>query len=133
MTENQDKTSDAKLRGTRVLLADDEAHVRVYLKFLLTRMRLDVVGEAANGDEAVRLYRELRPDIALLDLNMPVKTGEEALKEIMTEFPGARVIMLSSLADRETVETCASLGAINYIRKDCKPDEMREIIEESLA
>lgn len=112
----------------RVVIADDESHVRVFLRFAANTMGLVVVGEAGNGDEAVEIYRKTKPDLILLDLNMPVKTGEVALKEIRVEFPDARVVMLSSSADRESVEECAQLGAAYYIRKDCPFEEMKEIL-----
>jgi two-component system chemotaxis response regulator CheY len=119
-------------RKRRVVLADDESHVRVYLRFLLAGMGLDVVGEATNGLEAINLFRDKKPDLILLDLNMPIKTGEEALQAIKTEFPDARVVMLSSLADRESVEMCLNLGAAGYIRKDSSLNDIREIIKETL-
>jgi two-component system chemotaxis response regulator CheY len=111
-----------------VVITDDEPHVRVFLRFAMNNMGLTVVGEAENGDQAVEIYRRLRPDLLLLDLNMPVKTGEAALREIRNEFPTARVVMLSSSADRESVEECAKLGAAFYIRKDCPFEEMQEIL-----
>jgi two-component system chemotaxis response regulator CheY len=112
----------------KVVITDDEPHVRVFLKFAMNNMGLTVIGEAENGDQAVEVYRKLQPDMLLLDLNMPVKTGEAALREIRSEFPSACVVMLSSSADRESVEECAQLGAAHYIRKDCPFDEMKEII-----
>lgn len=115
-------------RKHKVVITDDEPHVRVFLRFAMNNMGLTVVGEAENGAQAVDVYRELRPDLLLLDLNMPVKTGEAALRDILSEFPDARVVMLSSTADRESVEECAQLGAAHYIRKDCPFEEMKEII-----
>jgi two-component system chemotaxis response regulator CheY len=116
----------------RLLIADDEQHVRTYLKTLAADLNLDVVGEAANGQEAVAQCRKLAPDLMLMDLNMPIKTGEEALAEIMAEFPATTVVMLSSVADRESVEACMRLGAANYIRKDCSFNEIHDIIRETL-
>lgn len=116
----------------RVMLADDEAHARLLIKAVLRATDCDVVAEATNGDEAVALYRRHRPDLLLMDLNMPVRTGEEALRTILTEFPGARVIVLSSMTDRESVETCLELGAVNYLRKDTPHDEIRAAVNEAL-
>lgn len=115
-------------KSRKVVITDDEPHVRVFLRFAMNNMGLTVVGEAENGDQAIEVYRKLRPDLLLLDLNMPVKTGEEALREIRSEFPDARIVMLSSTADRESVEECALLGATHYIRKDSPFEEMREIL-----
>ncbi len=116
-----------------VLLADDELHIRMMLSTLLRNMGLDVVGEAVNGEDAVRRYRETQPYLLLMDINMPVKTGEEALREIVGEFPEARVILLTSMADLKTVETCLEAGAFNYIRKDSPLEKIQEAVREALA
>lgn len=115
-------------RNKTVVIADDEAHVRLYMKALLKTLNFDVVGEAKDGVEATTVALDKRPDLVLLDLNMPTRTGEEALEDIMTEWPTARVVMLSSVADRLSVEHCLALGALHFIRKDCSPAEIRAII-----
>jgi two-component system chemotaxis response regulator CheY len=115
-----------------VVIADDELYVRVVIRSILDSLQLNVVGEAANGEEAIRVFHDKKPDLLLLDVNMPLKTGEDTLRTILNEFPEARVIMFSSVADRDSVERCLELGARHYIRKDCPPDEMRRIIREVL-
>ncbi len=115
----------------KILLADDETHIRMLLKSLLTSMNYEVIAEARNGQEAVEQYRKMKPDMVLLDINMPVKTGQEVLKEIMADFPDALVIMLTSFADRETVTECISLGAANFIRKDTPVDQIKALIHET--
>jgi two-component system chemotaxis response regulator CheY len=115
----------------RVLIADDEGHIRMLMKAVLTSMQYQIVGMATNGQEAVELFSKEKPDLLLLDINMPLKTGEEALREIMDAFPDAFVIMLTSVADRGSVENCISLGAIHYIRKDTPITEMKAIIQET--
>ena len=112
----------------RVILADDEHHVRAFLRAVLKGSGIVIVAEASNGAQAVALFRQHRPDLLVMDLNMPVLTGEEALKQILAEFPEARVVILTSMADRESVESCMELGAVNYLRKDCPPDEIRDVI-----
>lgn len=119
------------VRLPRVVIADDEPHIRLLLKRALTLMNYTVVGEAINGIEAVEVFRRERPDMLLLDINMPLKTGEEALKEIIAEFPDALVVMLTAVADVCTVETCLGDGASNYIRKDTSLPEIKRLIEES--
>jgi len=116
-------------RKLRVLIADDEPHIRLLIKTVMTSMNAEIVGEAKNGGEAVEVFRNEKPDITLLDINMPIKSGEDALKEIMEAFPDAFVIMLTSVADMMTVEKCLGLGAANYIRKDTPIPEMKEIIK----
>ncbi len=116
----------------RVLLADDEPHVRLTMKAVLTKAGMDVVGEAADGDEAVAQYRLLRPDLMLLDINMPFKTGEESLKEIMDEFPNACVVMLTSVAEMRSINACLTIGASNFVPKDSSLDEILETIRDTL-
>jgi two-component system, chemotaxis family, chemotaxis protein CheY len=117
----------------RVLIADDEPHVRVLLRAILKSMNCEVVGEAANGVETVELFKTLKPHLLLLDINMPLKTGYEVLEEILADFPSALVIMLTSVTDLESVEKCIELGAANYIRKDTPTAELKSIIKETFA
>lgn len=117
----------------RVVLADDETSIRAMLKALLSTINLDVVAQASNGNEAVEFYRKEKPDVLLLDINMPVKTGIEALRDIMREFPDAVVIMLTSVVDTAAITQCLELGASNYIRKDTAIANIKQIINETLA
>jgi two-component system chemotaxis response regulator CheY len=115
----------------RVLIADDEAHIRLIMKKVVKSINCKLVGEAQNGIEAVALCRQSNTDIVLLDINMPKQTGTESIKEIKELQPNALIIMLTSVADVETVDECLKLGAYNYIRKDTPIKEIRQIIVES--
>ncbi len=115
----------------KAIIADDEMHIRLYLRRILESMNMEVVGEATNGKEAIELFRKKKPNFLLLDLNMPVKNGDEALKEIMIEFPEALVIILTATVDKTTVETLIDLGASNFIRKDTSIAEMKKILKET--
>jgi len=115
----------------RVLLADDEIHIRAMMKAVIKIMGYDVAAEAANGQEAIDRFREVKPDITLLDINMPVKMGTETLKEIIAAQPGACVIMLTSVSDLSSVQECIDFGAANYIRKDTPIAEMKTAIAET--
>ena len=115
----------------RVLIADDETHIRAMIKALLKTMNAEVIGEASNGRQAVELFEEHLPDLLLLDINMPVKTGEEALAQIVEKHPDALVIMITSLADADSVERCMDLGAANFLRKDTPLEEMKVIIRDT--
>ena len=108
----------------KILLTDDEAHIRKFLGLVLKRMGTPVIIEAANGLEAVALYRQHKPDLVLMDVNMPVLDGLLALTQIKKDDPDALVVMLTSLTNRQTVEQCASLGALDYLRKDLPRDEL---------
>ncbi len=114
-----------------MIVADDEGHCRVLMKAVLASMNCDVVGEARTGDEAIELYRKYRPNLLLLDVNMPVKTGDEVLEELLGEFPDAFVVVLTSVTDMESIEKCISMGAANYIRKDTPVAEIKTIIKET--
>lgn len=117
----------------RVVIADDELHVRTILKEILSALNCDVIGEAASGLEAVELFRVHQPDLMILDITMPLLSGEEVLMMIMTEFPDALIIILTSMTDENSVNACLDLGAANYIRKDTPLEEIKGIIQETLS
>ena len=119
-----------KIENCRVAIADDEAMIRYALKSIIKSLDMDCVGEAMNGQEAVALYAQEKPDIMFLDINMPIKNGDEALKEIRARFPKANVVMLTSVAETETVKKCIQDGAINYILKTNPLDKIKIMIEE---
>jgi two-component system, chemotaxis family, chemotaxis protein CheY len=121
----------AEARKLRVLIAEDESHSRLFLKAIVTSMNCEVVGEACNGIETIESYRQLKPHMLLLDINLPNKTGEEVLKEIRAEFPRAFIIVVTSVSDQETVEKCIDLGAANYIRKDTPIADIKLAIKET--
>ena len=114
-----------------VLLIDDETHIRLLIKRVLTNMNCEVVAEGKNGEEAVALFQQHSPHITFLDINMPVKSGIEALEEIKNIDPDALIIMLTSVDESSSVEKCRELGATNYIRKDTSLDNMKLIIKET--
>ena len=115
----------------RVMIVEDEDHVRTLIKTVVKNMNCEIVGETNNGKDAVSMYRELKPTMLLLDINMPIKSGKQALAEIRKKFPNTFIIMLTSLTDSETVEDCIKLGATGFIRKDLPIDEMREVIKKT--
>jgi two-component system chemotaxis response regulator CheY len=115
-------------KKVRVLLADDEKHVRQLIKAVLMSLSCEIVGEVENGEQAVLAYREKQPDVVLLDVNMPVKDGLWALREIRKIDGDAVVIMLTSLSDMDTIRSALELGATQYIRKDTPVNELRKIL-----
>jgi two-component system chemotaxis response regulator CheY len=118
----------------KILLTDDEPHIRKFIGLLLKKFGEPQILEAADGVIAVKLYEQEKPDLVLLDVNMPNMDGLQALAEIQRLDPEAIVVMLTSLANRQTVEECVRLGAIDYLRKDTPRDELTvqltRIIEE---
>ena len=112
-------------RRTKVLIVDDHLMVREGLKFLLsTALDLDVVGEAANGAEAVELVPLTEPDVVLMDIVMPVMNGADATARIKEAFPSVQVIALTSYADGELVEQTLRAGAISYLLKDSRSEAL---------
>ncbi|MEO5354543.1 MAG: response regulator transcription factor [Magnetococcus sp. XQGC-1] len=118
-------------KKVRVLLADDEAHIRQLMKGVLLVMKAEIVAEAGNGIETLALFRTHKPDITLLDINMPRMDGLQTLKSIQEESPGAVVIMLSSLATLGVVQDCLDAGAYDFIRKDTPIAEIKVIIKKA--
>lgn len=109
----------------RVLIADDHHVVRRGLLFFLkTQKDIEVVGEAKNGVEAVRLVEELNPDIVLMDLVMPEMDGIEATKQIKARWPEVQVIILTSFSDKDHVLPAIEAGAAGYQLKDIEPDDL---------
>jgi len=101
---------------TRVLIAEDEALIRLDLREMLEEEGFEVVGEVADGASAVRLARELRPDLAVLDVKMPVMDGIEAAEEISRERLSA-ILILTAFSQRELVERARRAGALAYLVK----------------
>ncbi|WP_096551975.1 response regulator [Ureibacillus thermosphaericus] len=109
----------------RVLIADDHHVVRRGLLFFLkTQKDIEVVGEAKNGMEAVRLVEELNPDIVLMDLVMPEMDGIEATKQIKACWPEVQIIILTSFSDKDHVLPAIEAGAAGYQLKDIEPDDL---------
>ena len=108
----------------RVVIVDDHAMLRAGLEQLLAgEPDLDVVGTAASGDEAITLVRELRPDVVLMDLQMPGTDGVRATREIVTEEL-ADVLVLTSYSDAERIVGALDAGALGYLLKDAEPEEV---------
>jgi two-component system response regulator NreC len=112
-----------------ILIADDHGIVRTGLKLLLERVEdMQVVGEAADGREAVRLARELKPDIVIMDIGMPLLNGLEATAQIVREDERAGVIILSMYTDESYVVRALDAGARGYLLKDNADDDIERAI-----
>jgi two-component system response regulator NreC len=113
----------------RILIADDHGIVRTGLRLLLDRMAdMQVVGEAADGREAVRLAAELKPDVAIMDIGMPLLNGLEATAQILHVDPRIRVIFLSMYTDEGYIVRALDAGARGYLLKDNADEDLERAI-----
>ena len=118
------------MEQTRVLLADDHTLFRKGIRTILEQMQnIEVVGEAASGQEAVDQAQELVPDVILMDIKMPVISGIEATQHILQENPHIGVILVTMFDDPESVFSGMRAGARGYVLKEAEPEELRRAIE----
>ena len=117
-----------------VLVVDDHAVVRAGLEALLvTAGDVALAGTAENGQEAVEAYRDLAPDVVLMDLSMPVLDGVAATRTIVGDDPAARVIVLTSITEDRRILDALAAGATGYLLKDAGPDELLNAIRAAAA
>jgi DNA-binding NarL/FixJ family response regulator len=113
----------------RIVIAEDQELVRRGTALLLSlQPDMEVVGQAADGVEAVELAQELRPDVVLMDLHMPRKSGVAATRDLSQSLPGTQVLVLTTLDDDETVFAAVRAGAHGYLLKDASEPELLETI-----
>jgi response regulator NasT len=118
--------------AVRVVIAEDEAIIRLDLKETLEEEGYEVVGETGRGDDAVRLVREHKPDIAILDIKMPGMDGLTAAREITTER-GAAVLILTAFSQRDLIEQARDAGALAYLVKPFQKSELIPAVEVALG
>ena len=117
----------------RLMLADDHRMLREGLRRSLTDEGFDVVGEASDGEEAVRLADSLRPDVVLMDVTMPDVDGVEATRRIHQQLPDVRVVMLTMHADQSVIAEALRAGASGYLVKDCSTDEIADAVRQAAS
>ncbi len=117
----------------RILITDDAMFMRVTLKNILSGAGFEVVGEATNGRESVRLYNELKPDLVTMDITMPEMDGIQALKEIRNGDPNARVVMCSAMGQQNMIVEALSSGAKEFIVKPFSPEKVTDTVNRVLA
>lgn len=119
---------------TKVILADDHKILREGLKTLLMQQNdVEVVGEAGDGFETIRLCNALQPDLVIMDIGMPSLNGIEACKRILSENPKIKVLALSMHSDKQFVINMFKAGASGYLLKDCAADELKVAIQTILG
>ncbi|WP_353892085.1 response regulator [Proteinivorax hydrogeniformans] len=116
-----------------VLIVDDAAFMRMMIKDILTKNGFEVIGEAANGKEAVEKYQELSPDLVTMDITMPEMDGVQALQEIKKMDDGARIVMCSAMGQQAMVIEAIQNGAKDFIVKPFQGDRVLEAIQKALS
>ncbi|GAQ19167.1 chemotaxis protein CheY [Oceanobacillus picturae] len=116
----------------RILVTDDAAFMRMQLKDIVTKLGHEVVGEAENGQVAVDMYQEVKPDLVTMDITMPEMNGVEALKEIKKLDADAKVIMCSAMGQQGMVVEAIQAGAKDFIVKPFTADRINEALTKAL-
>lgn len=117
----------------KILLVDDAKFMRIILTNILKKAEHEVVGEAENGKEGVRKFRELAPDLIIMDITMPEMSGIEAVKEIKKESPNAKIIMCSAVGQQKMVAQAIEAGAKDFIVKPFVEGRVFEAINRVLS
>ncbi|MGW3209098.1 response regulator [Streptomyces sp. NPDC001135] len=134
MTDQANSAGSAAGSTIRVLLADDEEMIRHAIRLILRHVDdIDVVGEAVNGAEAVRLTAEHRPDVVLLDIRMPVLDGLAAIEPLVALDPRPQVVMLTTFGDDENVTRALRAGATGFLLKDEGSQELIRAVRAAAA
>ncbi len=115
------------------MIVDDAIFMRTMLGDILRQASFEVVGEAATGEEAVDMYRELEPDLVTMDIVMPGKGGIEAVREIMDDAPDAKILMCSAMGQQALVIEAIEAGARDFIVKPFQPSRVLEAVERVLG
>lgn len=119
--------------GSRILVVDDAAFMRMMLKDILEKNDFQVVGEAENGQMAVDKYRELEPDLVTMDITMPEMDGIEAVKQIRSVDANARVVMCSAMGQQAMVIDAIQAGAKDFVVKPFQPERVVEAVSKALS
>jgi two-component system chemotaxis response regulator CheY len=118
--------------AVNVLIVDDLAFIKIVLRDIIEKSGFRVVGEASNGEQAIVLYQDLRPDVVLMDITMPGMDGLTALKRIREIDPAARVIICSALGQQRLIVQAIQLGAKDFIVKPFQPERVVSALKKAL-
>jgi two-component system chemotaxis response regulator CheY len=116
-----------------VLICDDALFMRTMLAEIMEQAGFEVVGQASTGAEAVRMYRELKPNLVTMDIIMPDMGGIEAVKSIISEFPDANIVMCSAMGQQALVIEAIQAGARDFVVKPFQPARVLEAVQRVLG
>lgn len=117
----------------KILIVDDAAFMRMMLVDILVEKGFEIAGEAEDGEEALRLYGELKPDLVTMDIIMPGSGGIDVIKDILNEDPQAKILMVSALGQQALVKEALEAGAKGFVVKPFKPEKVIEEIQNILG
>lgn len=116
-----------------ILVCDDAAFMRMMIKDILIKNGYNIIGEAENGRKAIDQYRNLSPDLVLMDITMPEMNGIEALREIMRIDADAKIVMCSAMGQQAMVDETAQFGAKGFIMKPFHPEDVIETVKKVIG
>ena len=111
-----------------VLVVDDALFMRTTMKRMLENHQFEIIGEAANGFEAIEQYNKLQPDVVTMDITMPGMTGIEAVKEIISKDPSAKIVMVTALGQQKLIVDALESGAKDFITKPFDPVQLVQVL-----
>lgn len=117
----------------KVMIADDSDAIRLVLQDILSIGNHEIVAEATNGDEAIKKFSQVLPDVLLLDLAMPKKDGLMVVKEIMSKHPNAKVILITASDNQNVINECLKAGATAFISKPFDFGHVLKLIDELIS
>ncbi len=119
--------------GKRILIVDDAAFMRMILKDILVKNGYEVVGEGENGLDAIEKYKDLKPELVLMDITMPEIDGIQATRQIKSEFSDANIIMCSAMGQQSMVVEAIQAGALDFIVKPFQPERVLDAVSKVIG
>jgi two-component system chemotaxis response regulator CheY len=119
--------------GKRILIVDDATFMRMIVKQTLIPHGFEICGEACNGNEAVRMYDELKPDLVTMDITMKEKDGLQAAREILARDPQARIVMVTALGQDKMLVDSIALGVKDFVVKPFEPERIISAVRKALS
>ncbi len=117
------------MKKKKVLIVDDAKFIREKLKEIFEELDFDIVGEAFDGDSAVNLYEELKPDLITMDIVMPNKNGIDAIREILEKDPDAKIVVITTLGQENVVVEALEAGAEDFIVKPFSREDIKKVVK----
>lgn len=111
-----------------VLVVDDALFMRVTIGNMLKEWGFEIVGEAANGKEAIALYEQLQPDLVTMDLTMPIMTGIEAVQNIVSKYSDAKIIMVTAMGQQKKIKLAIESGAKDFMTKPFTQEQLKSVV-----